>query len=178
MDERDVRTAGESRPSSPQQQVLYETTRALSESATLEEAAPRMLQALCLTLGWQCGAIWEADRARKVMRCVGTWHAPGIEIDDFTAATKTAIFERGVGLPGRAWEGREPVWIPDVTRDDNFPRADVAARVGLHAAFALPIMQGRRVQGVMEFFSRDILQPTADLLEMMTSICSQIALYV
>ena len=39
-------------------------------------------------------------------------------------------------------------------------------------------MQGRRVQGVMEFFSRDILQPSPDLLAMMTTICSQIALYI
>ena len=35
----------------PQQQVLSETARALAESGTLEEAAPRMLQAVCDLLG-------------------------------------------------------------------------------------------------------------------------------
>jgi PAS domain S-box-containing protein len=169
---------GASRPLSPQQLVLYETARALVECTTLEEAAPRMVAAVCEALGWQCGAIWEADRARKVMRCVGTWHAPGLPIDEFTAVTRSSTFERGIGLPGRVWKTRQPAWIPDVTRDDNFPRAPVAERAGLHAAFALPIMQGRRVQGVMEFFSRDILQPTEDLLATMTTICRQIALYV
>jgi len=163
---------------SPQQLVLYETARALVESPTLEEAAPRMVAAVCQAFGWQCGAIWQANRARKVMRCVGTWHTPGLPIEDFTAATRASVFERGVGLPGRVWSSREPAWIPDVTADENFPRAVVAERVGLHAAFALPIMQGRRVQGVMEFFSQQILQPSPDFLNTMTTICNQIAIYI
>ena len=163
---------------SPQQLVLYETARALVESPTLEEASPRMVAAVCQAFGWQCGAIWQANRARKVMRCVGTWHAPGLPIEEFTATTRASVFERGVGLPGRVWSSREPAWIPDVTADNNFPRAAVAERVGLHAAFALPIMQGRRVQGVMEFFSQQILQPSPDLLNTMTTICNQIAIYI
>ena len=45
---------------SPQQLVLYETARALMESPTLEQAAPRMIAAVCQALGWQCGALWQA----------------------------------------------------------------------------------------------------------------------
>ena len=112
------------------------------------------------------------------MRCAGTWHAPGLPLDEFSAATMQATFARGTGLPGRVWERREPAWIPDVIHDANFPRAEVAEHVGLHAAFALPIMQGRRVQGVLEFFSRDIREPSPDLLAMMTTICSQIGLFI
>ena len=163
---------------SPQQLVLYETARALVESPSLETAAPRMIAAVCQALGWQCGAIWQANRARQVMRCVGTWHAPGLSIEEFTAATRASSFGRGVGLPGRVWATRQPAWIPDVTADENFPRAAVAARASLHAAFAVPIMQGRRVQGVMEFFSQQILQPSQDLLDTMTTICNQIAIYI
>ncbi len=39
-------------------------------------------------------------------------------------------------------------------------------------------MEGRRVQGVLEFFSRDIREPSPDLLAMMTTICSQIGLFI
>ena len=89
-----------------------------------------------------------------------------------------STFTPGIGLPGRVWASRQPAWIPDVTRDANFPRAAVAERVGLHAAFGLPILQGTNVMGVMEFFSRDILEPTPDLLAMITTVGSQIGLYV
>ena len=163
---------------SSQQQILYETAHALAESPTLEEASPRMIEAVCNVLGWQCGAIWEVDRARKLLRCAGTWHTPGLAIEEFTRATVMSTFERGIGLPGRVWKHREPAWIPDVTCDDNFPRAPAAERVGLHTAFALPIMQGRRVQGVLEFFSRDIREPSPDRLAMMTTICSQIGMFI
>jgi two-component system, sensor histidine kinase and response regulator len=169
---------GGAETSGPQQLILYETARALAESPTLEEAAPRMLEMICRTLGWHCGAIWEVNRPRKQMRCVGTWNIPGRQLDDFTTATLNMTLSRGVGLPGRVWKDRAPAWIPDVTRDGNFPRAPVAERVGLHAAFALPIMDGRRVQGVLEFFSADIREPSADLLAMMTAICSQIGLFI
>ena len=161
-----------------QYRILFETARALTESPSLEEASPRMIEAVCDALGWQCGAIWEVDRTRKRMRCAGTWHAPGLALEEFTAATAMAAFERGVGLPGRVWKDRAPAWIPDVAGDDNFPRAAAAGRAGLHAAFALPIMEGRRVQGAMEFFSRDIRQPSADLLGMMTAVCSQIGMFI
>ena len=129
-------------------------------------------------LGWQYGAFWEVDRARNVLRCVGTWQPPSLPFNEFATVTRESTFTPGVGLPGRVWASRQPAWIPDVTRDANFPRAPVAERAGLHAAFGLPILQGTHVLGVMEFFNRDILEPTPNLLAMMTTIGSQIGLYV
>ncbi len=178
MDDHLVGNGNVSDSGSPQQRILFETARALAESATLEDAAPRMLKAVCEALDWQCGAIWQVNRARNTLRCIGTWSEPGLPLDEFTAATLALTFERGVGLPGRVWEDRQPVWIRDVTRDQNFPRAPVAERAGLHSAFALPILQGRRVGGVLEFFSRDMFEPPPALLDMMTTVCSQIGLYV
>jgi two-component system sensor histidine kinase/response regulator len=163
---------------SPQQQVLYATARALAESETLDQAAPQMLQAICEALGWEYGAVWEVDRSGNVMRCVKTWHAQIPAFEPFEEATMASRLGPGVGLPGRIWRSREPAWIPDVTKDPNFPRAPYAAQAGLHSAFGLPIAQGSDVLGVMEFFSRDILQPNSNLVAMMSAITSQVALYV
>ena len=125
MDERpvgmDVGDAG-----TAQQRVLIETALALAESATLEDAAPRMLKAVCEALKWQCGAIWQVNRARNTLRCIGFWGQPGLPLDDFSAATLSHSFIIGIGMPGRVWARREPIWIRDVTRDDNFPRAAAA----------------------------------------------------
>jgi PAS domain S-box-containing protein len=176
MDERRMQSA--EGPGTQQQRVLFETAQALAESATLEQAAPRMLKAVCDALGWQCGAIWQVNRARSTLHCVGTWAVPDLPLEEFTAATASLTFVIDVDLPGRVWSRREPVWIRDVTSDPNFPRARVAARAGLHSAFALPILQGRRVGGALEFFSREIYEPTAELLAMITTVCSQIGLYV
>src|SRR5687767_623030 len=100
MDDRPVRNP-ENDPGRPQQRVLFETARALAESPTLEDAAPRMLRAVCEALGWECGAIWQVNRARNSLRCVGTWGMPDVPLDDFIAATLAHTFAIDVGLPGR-----------------------------------------------------------------------------
>ncbi len=106
------------------------------------------------------------------------WHGPTVSFPGFEAGSRRTAFERGVGLPGRVWASAEPAWIPDVVRDTNFPRAAIAAREGLHAALGFPILLHGRVLGILEFFSRDIREPDEGLLQMLTTIGSQIGLFV
>jgi signal transduction histidine kinase/DNA-binding response OmpR family regulator len=152
----------------------YATARVLAEAETLKEATPRILEAICKTLDWEHGALWMVDREAALLRCVETWHPPEVRFPNFEAASRQTPFPSGVGLPGRVWAGGKPAWIPDVTQDSNFPRAPVADKEGLHAAFALPILLGPEVLGVMEFFSREIREPDEELLGMLTTIGSQI----
>ncbi len=152
----------------------YATARVLAEAATLQEAAPRILQAICTILDWEHGALWIVDREATLLRCVETWHPASVKFPEFEALSRQTSFPRGVGLPGRVWTSGKPAWIPDVTQDVNFPRAPVADREGLHAAFALPILLGADVLGVMEFFSREIREPDEELLNMLATIGSQI----
>ena len=158
--------------------VQYETTRALAESASLAEAAPRILKALGETLGFDHGAVWTVDRSGTSIRCLDTWHPPSVAVPEFDAVSRATTFERAVGLPGRVWRSGEPAWIEDVVRDSNFPRAAVAAREGLHGAFGFPIKLGGIVLGVLEFFSREIREPDQDLLELLATIGSQIGQFV
>ena len=80
-------------------------------------------------------------------------------------------------MPGRVWASGEPHWIPDVVHDSNFPRAGIAAREGLHAAFGFPVLLRGEVLSVMEFFSREIREPDADLLSMLTTVGNQIGMF-
>jgi two-component system, sensor histidine kinase and response regulator len=152
--------------------------RALLEAASFQEAAPRILEAICGALGWEHGAFWRVDKEAQVLRCVDVWPAHSDEFPGFNAVSRSTTFVRGVGLPGRVWESRQPAWIPDIVEDTNFPRGGIAAREGLHAAFGFPVLLRGEVQGVMEFFSREIRPPDDDLLSMLTSVGNQIGLFV
>jgi two-component system sensor histidine kinase/response regulator len=161
-----------------QRRVVYETACALAESMTLVEATPRMLEAICGALGWEHGALWQVDRTANLLRCVATWHPPSLQFHEFADVSHHTSFASGVGLPGRVWASRESAWIPDVAHDPNFPRARFADRAGLHGAFGFPILHGRDVFGVMEFFSREIRQPDEELLAMLTTVGRQIGLFI
>src|SRR5215470_10602539 len=156
----------------------YAVTRVLTEASTLTDATPRILQAICESLGWSEGAIWRVDQHENVLRCVETWHGPSEQVDEFDRVTHSQTFSPGVGLPGRVWSQARPAWIEDVTCDSNFPRAVIAAQEDLHAAFGFPILLGAEILGVLEFFSRQIQKPDSKLLEMMSAIGSQIGQFI
>jgi len=156
----------------------YVAARALAESATLAEAAGRVLQAICEALGWDYGALWHVDADSGVLRCVETWHVPAVAVPEFEAASRLTTFTRGIGLPGRVWTSGEPAWVPDVVTDSNFPRAAVAGREGLHGAFALPLLIRGQVVGVMEFFSREIREPDDELLGMLARVGAQVGQFI
>jgi PAS domain S-box-containing protein len=152
----------------------YAVTSTLAESRTMAETTPRILKAICENLGWELGAMWSMDPAAAVLRCVDIWHGAAAELAGFAAVCRAHTFLPGVGLPGRVWRKRESAWIRDVAEEANFPRAPMAAKTGLHGAFAFPILLGPDILGVMEFFSHTVQSPDEDMLRLMASIGSQI----
>jgi PAS domain S-box-containing protein len=164
------REVGERRRAEQRQATLLAVNQALAESVTLRDAARRILPAIGDRSGWELGSVWMTDQAANVLRCVEVWHAPSSDCPEWEARTLQVTFAPGTGLPGRVWLNKQPVWIPDVTREASFPRADVAAREGVRAALAFPILSGDRVLGVVEFDSRRSREPDRDLLEVFTGI--------
>jgi PAS domain S-box-containing protein len=167
------RTAPERRLSAQHAAAL-----ALAESASLTDAAPRILRAICESLGWAYGGLWQVTPGAQFLRCVETWHAPGLKLDNFEEVSKAVRFATGLGLPGRVWETAKPAWIEDVVEDPNFPRAKIARAEGLHGALGFPIVLGGEVLGVIEFFSQEIQEPDAALLEMLATVGSQIGQFI
>jgi PAS domain S-box-containing protein len=158
--------------------VQHTAAQILAEAATIEEATRRILRAMGECLGWDVGALWRVDREAQALRCVELWHQASIKVPEFERASREFTFVPGLGLPGRVWSSLEPEYIPDVVPDQNFPRASIAEREGLHAAFGFPILLGGELLGVIEFFSREIGQPDQELLDMLATIGSQIGQFI
>jgi len=156
----------------------YFVTRVLAEAPSLHEAAPQILKSICETLEWAVGTLWQLDKKEGVLRSVETWHIPTANVSEFSAATLSRTFDRGVGLPGRVWGTADALWIEDVTRDTNFPRTLIASKEGLHSAFGFPILLGDEVLGVLEFFSHQIRQPDTKLLNLLSAVGSQIGQFI
>ena len=153
--------------------LQYAVTRILTECTDFNEATQQILRAACEHLDWDLGALWMVDGDNR-LHCLDFCRTPGIQVDEFENLTRGMTLEKGVGLPGRVWASGAPARIDNVARDPNFPRAPVAARVGLHSAFGFPILMDKEVLGVLEFFSRESRDPDDELLRMMNSIGGQI----
>ena len=151
---------------------------AVAESATSDDANRKILQTICEVLGWEWSAVWQVDKSANVLRSMASWHKPECVVPEFEAITCQMTFAPGVGLPGRVWSNGVPAYIPDLTRDPNFPRAPFAVQSGLRSGFAFPIRLGGHIVGVMEFFSRESREPTHDVLDLLNTLGGQIGMQI
>ena len=158
--------------------VQVEVARIMAESESLEAAAPRLLQAICESLGCEMGQLWGLDRETESLQWLAAWRASSLEANELEEASRNRSFGRGVSLPGRIWASQAAEWIENLADDKNFPRATFATRSGLVSAFGFPITLGHVIIGVMEFFSREHLAPDPSLLEIMTGVGNQIGQFV
>src|SRR2546427_2353148 len=159
------------------QGVEHAVARILAETDRPVEVYAAVLEAIGGLLGWELGAVWEVGANDGRLRCVRTWHG-GEGAPEFEALSERIVLDPGVGLPGRVLVTGDPQWIVDTPEDANFPRADVARRSGLHAAFAFPLHSPRGVVGVMEFFSRELREPDERLLWTMRVLGSEVGQFV
>ena len=154
------------------------TTCVLVESATLAEAMPRVLEAVCKSLDWVMGVRWSVDPQAHVLRCAEMYVAPPRLLQEMVEVNRRVTFLHGVGLPGRVWSTGRAAWIADVVPDPNFPRAAAAAKDGLHGAFGFPIIGPGGFLGVMEFFSTEIREPNAAVLALFEGIGGQVGQFI
>jgi GAF domain-containing protein len=154
--------------------IRSELDRILAEEGPVEGVAPRILQALCEGLGWDVGIMWKADEPANVLRFVASWHDPSIASTELERLSARSTFSPGVGLPGRILSGREASWIKDVQNDIGFPRARAAMEDDIHSGFGFPLLQGRRLVGVIELFSRQTRVSDRELLVSMAPIGDEV----
>jgi len=154
----------------------FAVVRVLAEAETLEDAARGVARAVCESLGLQFGALWEVNGDH--LQCLGHWAKPGTPEEEFGRITQSMSFAKGVGLPGRVWANGAPTWITDISTDPNFPRAPYAREAGLSGGLAVPIRFRGSVNGVLEFFSRQVRAPEGELLQLLASLSSLIGQFM
>jgi signal transduction histidine kinase len=156
----------------------FAVTRALAESSSLAEATPKLLQYVCEALDWELGEFWVVNAESNTLHIEGSWHVPAYEVEEFENAGRKTILFPGIDLVGRVLAKSQPVAVDNVVEDNNFPRATIAERVGLHGAFAFPIRVGEHIVCVMAFYKREVAQPDEEILHMFDALGRQVGDFI
>ena len=156
--------------------LLEQIAVAANSSATSDAALQTCLDLVCTHVGWPVGHVYRrAEDGGPGLLSTTLWH-----LDDparfatFREVTESTRFSAGVGRPGRVLASGEPAWIPDVTQDPNFPRAQLAVDIGVRAAFGFPILVGSEIAAVLEFFTAHSSPPNPRLLEVLGHVGTQL----
>ena len=156
-------------------QLLKDVAVASNEATVMEEAVQVCLKLVCELTGWPVGHLYVSDENFIGLIPTEVWH-----LDDpnrfatFKKVTEAVPFSSGVGLPGRILSSRKPLWIEDINKDPNFPRAKLAKDLGVKAGFGFPVLVGKKIVAVLEFFSTETIEPDNDLLGVMENVGTQL----
>jgi diguanylate cyclase (GGDEF)-like protein/PAS domain S-box-containing protein len=146
------------------QTTLVAVNRILSGASALEDVAPRVLQAVCVGLGWQAAFLWLADPDGQRMAWRGGWHLPALQLSELEATAHTTLIHPGKGALGQVWQDGAWTFLPDIQRDRN--------------ASLVPIASSGEVVGVLELFRRDPARPSEAAIATLHEIGSEMARFV
>jgi GAF domain-containing protein len=140
-----------------QQLELLETIAAASNQSTSIEATFGLaIKEICKFTEWPLGQAYIVHRRGEDLRLdpLHVRHAADADaLRPLMEATKAISFASGEGLPGRVFASATPAWLQHLATDRNFPRAGAVAACGINSGMAFPILVGRDVAAVVEFFS-------------------------
>jgi PAS domain S-box-containing protein len=156
--------------------LLQRIAVAANEASIVEEAMQVCLDEVCALTEWPVGhAYMLADDGTDELVSAKLWHLDHPkQFETFRRVTEDTRFKPGIGLPGRVLLSGKSAWIVDVNKDPNFPRVRVAEDIGVKAGFGFPVMVGRDVVAVLEFFSPEAVDPDQRLLDVMAHVGTQL----
>ncbi|MBI5881956.1 MAG: PAS domain S-box protein [Elusimicrobia bacterium] len=146
--------------------------RVVLEADDREAAMEKILALACEATGWVLGEVWAPAAGGAALELRAAWSRERGPLDEFVSRSRSFSFSPGVGLPGKVWRDSRPVWIPDVTKDANFPRASIAREAGLQAAVGVPVPGEGRDAMVLCFYIRE---PRAEEDERLVTVISAAA---
>src|SRR3989304_4073292 len=133
-------------------------TLSIIESKDLHDALVVTLEKVCSATGWIYGEAWIPDPEGKCLVRDHAFYSKAESLGKFSELSGAFTFTHGVGLPGRAWSMKKPVWVPDVTVDPDYPRAEIAREAGLRAGVAFPVFSDDEIVADLVFFMFKVLE--------------------
>ncbi len=157
-------------------QIMNRVASAANEAESFEDALQEAVDAICEQTGWPIGHVYRRSEDSEKLVSSGIWSQGDKDrVERGRKGTEQTAFAPGDGLPGRALERGDPVWMEDVTEDSTVLRSEVAEELGLQGALAFPLTVGDEVVAVLEFFSEEEEPPDDEFLATLTSVGMQLS---
>src|SRR6266545_4149373 len=156
--------------------LLQTISMEVAAASDLAAALEVVLREVCEKTGWVIGHAWVPNSDATALDLVVGWYWGDGELKPFKAASEASHFKPGIGLPGRVWQSKQPVWVEDIINDPNFPRSAAARSARLKTGVAIPILSRRKVIAVLEFFMRESRSQNEQLVNVIVAVAAQLGL--
>jgi PAS domain S-box-containing protein len=164
------REINERRQSEQEIQLLYAISCEIEQTQDFTEAMLVMLKRVCEVLEWNLGVVWMPEEHKKQVYLGAVYTR-----DDSYKGSSVQVISCPK-LPKRVIKRRQPVWIENLETAPKalFSQQDIVKESGLKAAFAVPIMNNKRVLAVLVFFKSQSSTHDERLINVISTIAAQI----
>ncbi len=149
-------------------------TQIVGENVSADMAAMRVLEALCVSQGWDMAVKWDVNPEGKRLEYSTAWGLPGSEIESFIQESMGVTLDAGEALPGQALEEGQLVWVTDLAAERNHPRVKAAVRHKMVSGWAAPVQVGNSVLAVLEFYCHFKLREDNEMKAAMETVAASL----
>jgi PAS domain S-box-containing protein len=146
----------------------------VGENTSPEVAAMRILEALCVSQGWDVALKWEVNAEENRMEFCSGWSAPGRRTETLVKDSMGLTLSPGVSMPGRAWQDGRSIWVADLTSEPVSPHTQSAVRRGMVSGCAVPVRVGNRVLAVLEFYCHFSLRENRETMAAVETVAASL----
>jgi PAS domain S-box-containing protein len=146
----------------------------VGENVSAEAATKRVLEALCISQGWDVAVKWDVNVEENRLEFKTAWGIPGQETEALIQESMGVMLMPGSSLPGRAWKEGRLVWAADVSTLPTGPRMQAAMRAKMASGWAAPVQVGSNVLAVLEFYSRIRLREDRETTAAMETVAGSL----
>jgi signal transduction histidine kinase len=147
---------------------------AVARSKDNLEAVEQILAVICQHTGWDVGQAWAPSAGGDVLECMPVFYASSGGFEGLRKQSLELKFTPGMGLPGRAWERRVPLYVDLDTTTDSGPRLAALLESGLVAGVVVPVLAWGEVVALLEFGARARSDDLDERVRLITSIAGEL----
>ncbi|MEU4243766.1 ATP-binding protein [Actinoplanes sp. NPDC026619] len=154
--------------------------QSLRSSETAAEAAPRLLEAVAVALGWPAAELFLVDEQTGNLDAAGHWSTWAVEPADFFGHTPI----KGSGVTGRVWHTGQPAWVDDITLYAELvtpferDRVRICAEHGIRTVMAVPVCDGDHLLGVLTCYAGTAELHRELLTVLLDGVAAQIGIWI
>jgi diguanylate cyclase (GGDEF)-like protein len=154
--------------------MVHDVAIAVAEAPDVHAALAAALHRICAAAGCEGGQAWLPTPAGDRLECSPASSGIGSGIEEIRRISQALKLAPSVGLPGRVWQTKQPVWLDHFDTEPQWPLAAVLREAGFAGAIGLPVLAAGQVVAVLELFIDATDRPRAQVEHALTTMAAQL----
>ena len=154
--------------------LQLQVSQIVGENVSSDLAAMRILEALCISQGWDMAVKWGVDAEGSRLEFSSAWGIPGKRAETLIHESMGLTLPAGAELPGRAWKDARAVWVADLASVPYSPRIESALRHEMVSGWAVPVRVSNKVLAVLEFYCHFRLREDREALAAIETVAASL----